>query len=625
MNVKLAKMLTLTLTAAILLSFAAAFPAYAVYDDGQVIMVNPLSGDANFTFDTSTMSYGSTFKVRVMVEPNGTLDLYGWQLKISFPTALLDCMGDALPAGHVFEGQGFNHPAPSIDDGAGTILTSAMMTTGYVDIDTEKPLTEITFKITATPSIVDPVISGDFGFLNVNISGGTYLLDSIGGKFDIEYVGGHYEYSWLAPTQTPYLEVRDAVDGDHEVVADAVGQVKDIDIYVHNCSAGWEMISVQFELWYNTTLLSYLGTAVAPTFVNGTFMESFVGVGEYGIVYIVKADFEGAPGPKGAPLGQNYFLVGIMKMPTMMGEWVPPFPTGEGKLITLKVQTLIQGLFPEIYTCALELKNVVFYNKYGDIVVPGVSTDGTYKMLPKVLGRMVDVYTQYPKPYGGQGLYQNSDMYWPQKEVILYALVTYNDWPEQSKDVAFQVIDPHGVTWAILYARTNDVGIATTSFRLPWPCDDPEYWFGEWTVVATVDIACEIKNDTLHFKYDFLVHIVKVTTDKDQYKHCEYMEITVDFKSYAIQTYNMTIAITALDETGVPFGYIYVQTQIGGAIYCHYKDYQVVESIHVIKWARAGVASIIVGALNDFPFNGGTVQSGPIDPTTVQILAEWAI
>ena len=82
--------------------------------------------------------------------------------------------------------------------------------------------------------------------------------------------------------------------------------------------------------------------------------------------------------------------------------------------------------------------------------------------------------------------------------------------------------------------------------------------------------------------------------------------------------------MSVLDETGVPFGYAYVQLEIGGAEYCHYKDYTVTVSIHVVKWARAGIAKIVVGALNDWPFNGGTVISGPFDPVEVQILAEWA-
>jgi hypothetical protein len=289
-------------------------------------------------------------------------------------------------------------------------------------------------------------------------------------------------------------------------------------------------------------------------------------------------------------------------------------------------------MFPEVASCALHLYDTKVGNWLSQPLPQDPSVDGAYSIRPKVLGRMIDIFTQYPDPYGGQGIGKPSDMFWPQKEVILYAYVTYNEWPEQNKDVAFQVIDPHGDTYAVIYARTNSsdnpldkTGYAEAHFRLPWPCDDPEYYFGEWTVIGTVDVACNIVNDTLTFKYDYLVRIVKVTTDKPKYAHCEYMNITVEFKSYAMQHYDVILTVTALDETGVPFGFVYVETSVGGAQYCSYKSFPPESvSIHVVKWARAGRGSIVVGVLNDWPASGGTVISGPFTPITVDILAEWA-
>lgn len=625
MNMKLVKLLTLTLVGSILLSFAGMLPVYAQME-GDLTMVNPLSGDENFIFDTTMKSFGDTFIMEVWFEPNGSQNVFGWQLKIGYDTTLLDCVGDSLPTGHIFDGLGISHPPPVINEGTGEYFSLCSLISGYVTVSAPVVLVEITWEITASPSIVDPVLSCNFTFLSQGVTGGTYLLNDLGERLDLGYPGGYYEYSWLAPTEKPYLEVRDPVDGNSEIVGNSVGQILEIDIYIHNCSAAWEMISVSFELWYNTTLLSFVGTATNPEYDNGTFMESFVGPHEMGTFYIVVADFEGdEPIPPGAPIGENYFWAGVMKMPTINGTFEAPFPDGEGLLITLKVETLIQGLFPEIYTCALDLRNCHFYNRYGEELEKGTCQDGTYKMLPKVLGRSIDVFVcDYPEPFGGQGLMQPSDMFWPQKEVCLCANVTYNDWPEQGKDVAFQIIDPYGGTWAVLYGRTDEFGIARVCFRLPWPCDEFEYWFGEWTVVATVDIACEIKNDTLWFKYDHLVHITKVTLDKAEYAHCEYMEITVEFQSYAMQYYNVTITITALDETGVPFGYAYISTTIGGAVYCTYKVYEVGDSIHVVKWARAGTGTIIVGVLNDFPFNGGTAIGVAVEQP-VTILAEWAI
>jgi len=106
---------------------------------------------------------------------------------------------------------------------------------------------------------------------------------------------------------------------------------------------------------------------------------------------------------------------------------------------------------------------------------------------------------------------------WGGSQVELYANVTYNYWPVQQKDVAFEIRDLSGELWAILVARTNEAGTASTSFRIPWPCDNPEELFGVWAVTATVDLACEVINDTLRFHFDYLVETFKVTTDKFEY------------------------------------------------------------------------------------------------------------
>jgi len=264
-----------------------------------------------------------------------------------------------------------------------------------------------------------------------------------------------------------------------------------------------------------------------------------------------------------------------------------------------------------------------WHNKEYSVPLPHVVANGEYVAPFKPLGGFIDVYTQYPDPYGGQGKDRPSDMFWPQKEVILYANVTYAGWPEQNKDVAFEVKDPHGTPWGVWYNRTNAVGVAFVRVRLPWPCDDPEYYFGVWKVWATVDVACVIINDTLEFKYDYKVHIWNVTTDKDEYKHCEDIVITINYGSYAMQNYNITFTVTAVDASGVPFGFNYLEVTIGGAIWCQYKDGTIELTVHVEKWARPPIGTIYVGALNGFPQNGGSAET-PVYTVQIAILPEWA-
>jgi hypothetical protein len=231
--------------------------------------------------------------------------------------------------------------------------------------------------------------------------------------------------------------------------------------------------------------------------------------------------------------------------------------------------------------------------------------DGQYYSPYVLPGGWIDVYTQYPDPYGGQGPNMPSDMFWPQKEVILYANVRYGRWPEQNKDVAFQVIDPHGETWAVIYARTNASGVATTSFRLPWPCDNPEYWLGTWKVIASVDVACKIVNDTLEFKYDYHVRVWKTTADKTAYNHGETITVTVEYGTVSMQEFDALIVVTALDDTGVPFGIASTWVTAGGAQWCTYANGTVTLTINIPKFARQGTAKLIVLFMHDWPVYGG--------------------
>jgi len=244
--------------------------------------------------------------------------------------------------------------------------------------------------------------------------------------------------------------------------------------------------------------------------------------------------------------------------------------------------------------------------------IPHKVENATYTTPYKVLGAQIDLYTQYPAPHGGQEPGKPSDMFVPQQEVILYAKVTYNLWPEQNKDVSFQVIDPHGDIYFIGCNRTNSDGIAVYHFRLPWLCDNPEYYFGTWTVIATTEVAEQVITDTMQFKYDYLVHIWKTVTDKTEYEHGEYITVTIDYGSAATQTYNVIIGVVAKDETGVPFDWDYATVTVGGAEWCTYANGTVSLTLYVPKWARSGQATIEVTVLSDLPINGGT-QLYPTD------------
>jgi hypothetical protein len=244
-------------------------------------------------------------------------------------------------------------------------------------------------------------------------------------------------------------------------------------------------------------------------------------------------------------------------------------------------------------------------------------------------GGFIDLYVCYPDPYGGQGWGKNASMIWPQKEFCFKANVTYAGWPEQYKDVALQLIDPTGTTWGIWSGRTDVNGFVEICVRMPWPCPEndtmPWDYFGIWCAIATVDVACIVFNDTLCFKYDYLVHIWDAEADKESYKHCEDITVTITYGTYAMMYYNITFAITACDASGVPFGFAYEEVTIGKGEYawCMYENGTLVLTVHVEKFARPPFATIYVVALNGLPSEGGSAET-PVFEIVVEIEPEWA-
>ena len=60
-------------------------------------------------------------------------------------------------------------------------------------------------------------------------------------------------------------------------------------------------------------------------------------------------------------------------------------------------------------------------------VIPFQLARAQYKTMSQdIEGRINDVYTQYPSPYGGQGLNATSESFGPQQWGVLYANVTYD-------------------------------------------------------------------------------------------------------------------------------------------------------------------------------------------------------
>lgn len=126
-------------------------------------------------------------------------------------------------------------------------------------------------------------------------------------------------------------------------------------------------------------------------------------------------------------------------------------------------------------------------------LTPTFSVEQNVGICESVDGGSVDVFTQR----GGLGASAPAPPFCLDSAVILYACVTYNGWPEQNSDVAFQTLDSGGSSF-ILVGRANSSGIAAVRFQLP-SAEYSDGVFGTWTVVGSVDIAEASAEDVLRF------------------------------------------------------------------------------------------------------------------------------
>lgn len=211
----------------------------------------------------------------------------------------------------------------------------------------------------------------------------------------------------------------------------------------------------------------------------------------------------------------------------------------------------------------------------------------------------VDIYTQHPDGYNGKGLNMPSDMFWPEKDIIVYACAAYKGWPEQLRDVTFELVDPYGITMGIFHNRTDQNGMASIKFRLP--SEDLEYYFGTWTIVGTVNIAGIVYSDILTFKYDYHARIWcdKTVTDKTSYKHQEMINLTIKYGTFSMQLFPAIFLIKAFDESETQFAYVWIENTIGNASYCAYANGSLTLNIYIPKNVAKGEAKLYIDILGD--------------------------
>jgi hypothetical protein len=247
------------------------------------------------------------------------------------------------------------------------------------------------------------------------------------------------------------------------------------------------------------------------------------------------------------------------------------------------------------------------------------TTNGTYTSPLKVAGASVDLYDQYPEPYGGQGPNAHSDAFAPQDEVCLYAKVTFGGDKIVNKLVVFEVDNANSTKITLLQNYTDSNGVATACFRIPMTdAFGDSNIFGWWKATATVDVDQVVVNDTMAFQVGWLVQVTSVTANNTPYlKYSDTMNFTASVKTISEQPRNVLVSIDAYDTSSYPIGEVAqfvtisaTRNNVNGPGGTTGGIYTYTVTMPIPDWARIGTEHAVGYTLTALPANGG-VPLGP--------------
>jgi hypothetical protein len=216
----------------------------------------------------------------------------------------------------------------------------------------------------------------------------------------------------------------------------------------------------------------------------------------------------------------------------------------------------------------------------------------------------IDIFTQYPYPFGGQGRFMDSDAFTEQDLVCLFVYVSYNGWPVANKLVNFEIHGPPNPIYNItLYFTgfTNSSGYAKVCFRIDWPSEHPEdVVFGWWTVYGSVSLDGVTIYDVLHFQVGWLINITKITTNEAAYRHGWHMTIDIYYTSISHQLRPAFFTATMTDDANYGMGSLTFATIVG------YGDGMIeVTCFQIPYWARSGIGTVHGDVYTAAPSLGG--------------------
>ncbi|UCE95450.1 MAG: hypothetical protein JSV51_06905, partial [Candidatus Bathyarchaeota archaeon] len=285
----------------------------------EVKVINPSSGDGNFTFYTDTTSIGDTFFANISVF--NVTGLNGWQANITWNPAYLECLDMTLPSDHVFAGQSHFPVAQDINNIQGYALWAVALGIGATPVNvSEGRLCQLEFNITAAPPVAGMLTCP----LHIVTAGEASFFTKLEPSLSFTTVDGIYEYSY-PPLPEPVLKVEPA---ENSVMH--LGETFEINVTMNNLVVDWRAIGVEFKLRYHPDVLELVDVTEGP------FMKQFVtppNTADNGTIFVWYDEHAG--------IGADYFVVGIVLWPNITGtpSWTV-FAEGNGTIATITLKAI---------------------------------------------------------------------------------------------------------------------------------------------------------------------------------------------------------------------------------------------------------------------------------------------
>jgi hypothetical protein len=380
------------------------------------------------------------------------------------------------------------------------------------------------------------------------------------------------------------------------------GETLVLKIAIANVTSVDQIFGIQFTLSYDPSLLQVVGVSEGPFFSNFQYLTppaTYFFVYPGGVI---------PPPPPPTP-GQFTVAQGLLGGGAAPPGYLYPFTVNNlatdhdvVAYVTFVTQAGIPGA---TVSSPLPLSNVIFGNVAGLPISVGLVHDGLYTLTEA--RQYLDVYTNYPAPYGGQLRFHDSDSFAPQDLVTACVYLTYNRYPVMNKPVAIEIDGPINSDYNITVYRTiftDDTGHACMTFRIEWPSSAKEMdVLGIWTVTARADVDGVEVVDVLHFMVGWLVQVDKITLfPQDNFNHGYTVEAVVDYHVIHAQPIPVIFTVSFFDEVGNAMGSMIYATSVAspGIMMTGYGSIDVVGFVIPI-FARAGVGIVYADAYTADP------------------------